>query len=390
MFEQCAQLRRLGHEVSIGFNKPGDLLPRYREERVRVIPMSPYAPRRGHVILDVLGLLGNLARALPLRLDLVAANSYHSTFFAALLARMKRIPLVCHLRLNPPTSVSWPTRIGLREVSLFVAESTSVRNLWVERGIDPSAITIVHDGVDVERFRPLPHSLQIRKELGLEETDFVIFSGGRIDPVKDLESLLHCFSIVKRSEPRARLVIAGTPSSFADVAEGQAYVAKLKALAMSLGIDSKLQWLGHRSDMPELYSASDVVALFGQVPEPFGRVTCEALSCGRPMVTLRQGGSVEILTGEFSRLLFEPGDPSDAARVILGLVDWKSRDPEFARRARAHIQACFDLASMGARMERALADAAKFGALRKGPPYDCFKPRAAHAVSAAQSLTIGT
>lgn len=373
MLEQCVQLKKLGHDVTVAYNAPGDLLPLYEEANVGTIRMNAYSPRRRQLPADIMGLVANLTRSIALPLDLVAANSYHSTFFAAALARLKRIPLVCHLRLNPPLSLSLPPRLGLREVSRFIAESASVRDLWMARGARGDTIDIVHDGIDVNRFHPGLDAPTTRRALGLGESDYVLLSGGRIDPVKDLEGLLTTFAIVRKQAANARLLVAGTPSSFATEQEGENYLRDLKQLAMSLGVGADVRWLGHRSDMPELYAAADVITLFGAIPEPFGRVTCEALACGRPMVTPRQGGSSEIMQGEFSKLLFRPGDYEEAARIILSLRGWQHRDPDFSARARAHIRREFDLSAMGARMEQALAKAIVAGPRPNGPSYDSFR-----------------
>lgn len=367
MFEQCVQLSALGHNVTIGYHDAGDLLPQYVAAGVRPIHMAHYAPLRRTLPKDTLGLTGNLLRTLPRRFDVVAANSYQSTFFGAVLARAKRIPLVCHLRLNPPGGATAPTRLGMRDVTRFIAESESVRDLWVQRGLDPSAFDVVHDGIDTMRFRPIARAGTQRSALGLSEDDFVLFTGGRIDPVKDLEGLLDAFALVRAREPRARLLIAGTPVNHGSSTAGENYLASLKTRAAALGIADDVRWLGHRSDMPELYSAADAVVLFGKIPEPFGRVTCEALACGRPMVTPRQGGSMEILTGEFARLMFKPGATESAAGVLLSLVDWQQKDPGFAQRARDHIRERFDLASMGERLDRTFRAIVARGVDRRGP-----------------------
>ena len=374
MFAQCVQLRNLGHDVTVGYRRPGDLLASYHGQQVSTIRLHSYAPTRRRALREGGGFVIDLVRCLPLPMDLIVANSYHATLFGAAIARTKRIPLVCHLRLNPPVAATAPIRLGLRNVSCFIAASESVRRLWIARGVDPRIIEVVHEGIDTDRFRPSDSSVAVRTSLGLSAEDFVILSAGRIDPVKDLEGLLDSFAIVANAHDRARLVIAGTPSSFSSPVQAEIYLASLKARAQHLGVAQSVLWTGHWTDMPGLYSAADVVALFGAIPEPFGLVSCEALACGRPMVTPDQGGSSEILTGEFSRFLFRPGDHEEAARLMLNLVGWQYRDPGFVARARAHVRANFDLSRMGARMEGAFMRARSAGPVRAGPDMAAFKP----------------
>lgn len=357
MYEECVQLRHQGHEVHLGYHRPGDLSPLYEQAGVRLIRMAHYAPLRRRLLRDTAGIMGNLRRTVSIPLDAVVANAYQSTFFGALLAKAKGIPLLCHLRLNPPERPTAPTRLGLRSVDRFIAESTAVRDAWMETGVAPARIDVVHDGIDVQRFRPLARE-RLRDALGLTTEDFVILVAGRIDPVKNLEGVLRTFARVRLQLPRARLLVAGTPVSHDSPDAGWRYLQSLQALARNLGLADDVLWLGHRSDMPELYNAADVVTLFGLIPEPFGRVTCEALACGRPMVTACQGGSTDILTGEFARLMFVPGDEPQAARIICSLAGWQHHDPGFASRAREHVLRNFDLQGMGQRMAGALARAA--------------------------------
>jgi glycosyltransferase involved in cell wall biosynthesis len=235
------------------------------------------------------------------------------------------------------------------------------------------AIDVVYEGIDLERFRPVDDRGRIRELLGLAPDAFVLIAPGRLDPAKDLEGVLRTFALVMRQAPQALLLVAGAASSHTTIAAGERYRTSLLELSRALGVSGSVEWLGHRRDMPELYSASDAVLLFGSIPEPFGLVTCEALACGRPMITPRQGGSVEILTDEFSRFMFSPGAYDEASRIILSMRHLSTRDPGFAGRARAHLAGRFDLRRMGERMEEVLTSAVAAGHTRRGPGLSTFK-----------------
>jgi glycosyltransferase involved in cell wall biosynthesis len=358
--------------VTVGYHRAGELLPRYKEAGVRTISLDHYVPIRKTVISDSVGIARNLAKTLPLELDVVGANAYHSTFFGALLARVKRVPLVCHLRLNPPWRATSPTRVGLRYVSRFITVSASAKTLWTARGVDPNAIDVVHEGVDLNRFRPLD-SRAIRDSLGIPGDAFVMLAPGRLDPVKNLEAVLRTFAQVLQSCPQSFLIVAGAPYGHESVEAGERYRSSLVELARNLGVEDRVKWVGQRSDMPHLYAASDIALLFSSIPEPFPLVTCEALACGRPIVTPRHGGPVDILTGEFSRFMFDPGKYAEAARIIASARTVAQLDTSFGQRARAHITQWFDIAQMGERMESALREAVRLGSRSRGPSLDSFK-----------------
>ena len=56
-----------------------------------------------------------------------------------------------------------------------------------------------------------------------------------------------------------------------------------------------MSWLGHRSDMRELYAVADLVLALSTTPEAFGRIAVEALAIGKPVLGYDHGGIGEIL-----------------------------------------------------------------------------------------------
>jgi glycosyltransferase involved in cell wall biosynthesis len=209
----------------------------------------------------------------------------------------------------------------------------------VERGFNPDAIDVVHNGIDVSRFfvndRPT-----LRSQLGLKSDDFMVTYAGRFHPVKGVNTLLAAVASLRRKQVRCELLLAG--SSEIMPANGN-YIAELREQADSLGIAESVRWLGHRSDIPDLFAASDVVVLPSLWSEPFGRTVIESMACGTPAVASRTGGIIEILTGEFERFTFEPGNSEELANVLMSLRGWRVRDVGLAQRCRQHAVEKFGL-----------------------------------------------
>jgi glycosyltransferase involved in cell wall biosynthesis len=86
--------------------------------------------------------------------------------------------------------------------------------------------------------------------------------------------------------------------------------------------------------------AADVVVVPSKV-EAFPRAVIEAMSTGRPVVAARTGGIPEMLDGEFSRFLFDPGDSASLADRLRSIVDWREREPTLAEACTAHVLAHF-------------------------------------------------
>lgn len=133
----------------------------------------------------------------------------------------------------------------------------------------------------------------------------------------------------------------------------------LRTLPGSLGIDAAVHWLGGGDDVPRIFSAADVSALFSRV-ETLARTTYESMACDTAAIAPRVGGTGEILSGEFARLMFESGDERSALELLRGLRGWRTSDPGLGARAWAHAARHFRRRAMAdgvlSSVERARAD----------------------------------
>ncbi|MET9176720.1 GT4 family glycosyltransferase PelF [Kitasatospora aureofaciens] len=182
---------------------------------------------------------------------------------------------------------------------------------WEERGGTPSAhIRTVYNGVDPAAFPPA----------GPEPETPTLSWAGRVDPIKDLETLIRAFAIVHREIPEARLrLFGGTPKG------GEAYRDGCIALAAELGVADSVAFEGRVADITDAYAAGNVVML-SSISEGFPFTLIEAMSCGRATVSTDVGGVREAVgdTG----LVVPPREPEPMAAAAIELL----RDP--ARRAR--------------------------------------------------------
>ncbi|HET7457770.1 MAG TPA: glycosyltransferase [Gemmatimonadaceae bacterium] len=368
LVDECVGLAARGHDVTLGYVLPGNLLARYEAAGVMTLRLSEIEMRPRARLRTAASAARSAMRAAATRPDVVCVNQYHDTLFGGAVAALARAPLVCHLRIVPPGGMCTQWRLGLPNVTRFIAASRTIADSWVAlRGCDPSTIDVAHDGLDMDVYRPRPEDrAAVRAEIGVPDDAFLVLSAGRLDESKNLEGLLDAFALLRRDTPNAFLAIAGRPVSHASPEAGQAYADGLRAHAVSLGVADRVRWLGPRGDVPRLLSAADASALFSHF-EALGRATFESLACGTPVVAPRNGGSVEILTGEFARWLFEPGHTQDAAALLASLVGWQDRDPALATRARRHAVEHFSISAKVDAVERSLARAVAIGPGRNGP-----------------------
>jgi len=174
---------------------------------------------------------------------------------------------------------------------------------WEEHlGAEPARIRTVYNGVDPADFPALSG------EPDLPTISWV----GRIDPIKDLETLVRAFSLVVQEMPTARLRLFGSPPK-----GREHYLERCQALTADLGIAGSVTFEGRVENIRDAYDAGQIVAL-SSVSEGFPYSLIEAMICGRPCVATDVGGVTEAVgdTG----LVVPPRSPKRMARACLTLL----------------------------------------------------------------------
>lgn len=142
----------------------------------------------------------------------------------------------------------------------------------------------------------------LRERYGVNPGGVVILQASRMERWKGHSILLQALSEI-RLDSSWRLWIAGG----AQRAVERRYEASLRRQVRRLGIESQVHFLGERSDVGALMSASDIFCQPNEKPEPFGLVFVEALNQGLPVVALAKGGVREIVTPECGLLTSRTG-----------------------------------------------------------------------------------
>jgi glycosyltransferase involved in cell wall biosynthesis len=206
---------------------------------------------------------------------------------------------------------------GYQEASA-ITPGNAYNRRWEERlGAEPSRIRTVYNGVDPACFPAVDG----------EPAAPTISWLGRIDPVKDLETLLRAFALVRRDLPAARLRMFGSPPP-----GGEAYLERCQALARDLGVSDAAAFEGRAGDVRDAYRAGSIVALCS-VSEGFPYSLIEAMTCGRACVATDVGGVCEAVgdTG----LIVPPRSPKLLARACLSLLTDGPRRRRLGAAARA-------------------------------------------------------
>ncbi|WP_409469838.1 DUF3492 domain-containing protein [Streptomyces sp. HC307] len=213
---------------------------------------------------------------------------------------------------------------------------------WQERcGADRTKLRTVYPGMDAGPFAEVGESPE------LAEPDTLVWVG-RVEPTKDLVSLLHAFAEVRElrkgepGAPRTRLRIVGAPSG----AEGAAYLTHCRVLAAQLFPDEaegphavgdnpvSFEEIGG-PDAPTLADAyaSGAVIVLSSVVEGFPIGLVEAMLCGRATVSTDVGAVVEVIGG--TGLVVPPRNPRALAEACVALLRDAERRERLGAAARA-------------------------------------------------------
>lgn len=197
---------------------------------------------------------------------------------------------------------------------------------WEEKlGAAPEKVQCIYNGIDPSIFPPAE----------TEPAEPVVSWVGRVDPLKDLETLIRAFDLVRRRRPEAKLrLFGGTPAG------NEGYEQHCRQVAAGLNLDGHVTFEGRVADITDAYRAGQVVALTS-VSEGFPYTVIEAMAMGRPPVATRVGGVPEAV-GD-AGLIVRPRDAMGVASALTKLLDDGELRQRLGRAARERVMNLFTL-----------------------------------------------
>jgi glycosyltransferase involved in cell wall biosynthesis len=344
IFQVGRELARRGRQVDLLFVKPGSFLPQYEDfcrsvAQVSTIDYWYPTGRRGRP-LAMAKMVPAIVAATRRRPDVVYAHRIQSCGWAIPTGLLVRSPVVCHEHGH--SDHLSPNRIDFvnRHVDAYIMPSQYVADLWLDSGLDPAKVSVVHNGIDPAEY-PIgglvERSVQ-RKALGIPEDAFVAVYFGRLDREKGVDVLLRAWRRLGLDSAQARLLVVGSATALHLAA---AYRRELDELA-----GDGVQFLPNTDDVSGPLHAADVAVVPSVWGEAFGRTVVEALSTGRPVLASRVGGMPEILSGPLDRFLFECGNDLELAHRLRAIMDWRRDEPALAEMGPNRVRQAFTLDRM--------------------------------------------
>ena len=317
MTELIQRIDRDRFEVHVAcFHKEGAWLPRVESSA----PVTGF-PIRGFARPATLAQAAAFARwCRAHRIAVVQSCDLYANTFALPAAALAGVPVRAGSRreLNPDKTSGQIAlqRQAYRCAHAVVANSNSAARQLTDEGVPADRITIIPNGVDVDRFAP-------RKG---ERPISTIVTVANLRREKAHEVLITAAARLLVRHPHLRFLIAGDGPR----------LNELRDLARSLEIANSVSFLGHREDVPALLAEADVFVLPSR-SEAFPNGVIEAMAAGLPVVASAAGGLLDLIDDGRTGVLVRPDDPAALAHALEALIHSPGRAADLGANARDEV-----------------------------------------------------
>jgi glycosyltransferase involved in cell wall biosynthesis len=314
-----AGLSRRGHDVLVSC-RTGDVRDRYERLGLRTTAIRP---RGEGDIFSALQFSRWLNRERP---DAVLLTSWVPSVLGAWAARAANIPRVVVrqgiVREFPRSPIR--ARAYRRWIDMMIVNSPEIREAWLAggNGYPADRVRVILNGVASRRAEREELRRRLREELGVQPETILIGGAGHLFTRKGFDILLRGFSVA--DVPDSRLAILG---------EGD-HADALRSLGRELGIADRIDWLGGRSNGPDIIGGYDVFVLSSR-NEGMANVMLEAMAAGAPVIAADVSGVRTALAATTDRpaggWLYAPDDVDALSTAIRNVVGSLRSDDRLVR-----------------------------------------------------------
>jgi glycosyltransferase involved in cell wall biosynthesis len=223
----------------------------------------------------------------------------------------------------------WPRLFRLADQ--VIVPSSDGRDFMCSLGIPRDRVSLTGDCVDNDWWMTQSQQVDraaVRASWGVSPNDTVIVFSAKLQQWKRPLDLLRAFA--KAGLPSTHLLYAGSGP----------LLAQLQSEAASLGVASRVRFLGfvNQSQLPAVYTASDLLILPSEF-EPFGLVVNEAMCCGCAAAASDRCGAARDLVAPVSPdLVFRCGDIDALAELMRKNTADSARLRDLGRAGLAYVQ----------------------------------------------------
>jgi glycosyltransferase involved in cell wall biosynthesis len=248
--------------------------------------------------------------------------------------RLARTPRVCHLGFPPEQGELRRSFLMPPEAVIGCYEGQAADHADEIHAIRADCHVVgICNGIDTSRFAPDGTADSSTLRAG---ADHVVAILGHLSDVKGHPTFVEAAALLVRQFPNTRFLAIGGET----IQPGMR--ARLERRALELGLGDRVQFLGFRTDVPQVLAAADVVVLPSHA-EGFPLAVLEAMACGKPVVATPVGGVAEAVVDEVTGLLVPPGEPGALAGAVARLLGDARMSARLGAAARMRINERFSV-----------------------------------------------
>ncbi|MFV0249702.1 MAG: glycosyltransferase family 4 protein [Bacilli bacterium] len=337
-------LKQLGHEVFIITVNPDNMTYKYENNdqiiRIPGIPIGIYDYRLTGIYpirsihrikkwnLDVIHShtefgIGTFARIISKQLDIPLVHTYHTMYEDYVHYITKG-----YFDKSSKKIVEYLTKFYCETTAQeLIVPSKKTYDFFKEKYHYQKNIHIVPTGIDIDRFYKeninKKDVIEIKKELGIKETDFVILFVGRLAKEKNIELLLEGHTNIIKKYPNAKLLIVGSGPDYYH------YLDKVDSLNLKNNVifTNAIPWV----EIPNYYGLSNLFVTASKT-ETQGLTVIEAMASSLPVVCIEDESFTNIVIDGYNGKIFKT--KRQYIKIIEDLISDKNKLNKLSSEAR--------------------------------------------------------
>jgi glycosyltransferase involved in cell wall biosynthesis len=329
----------------------------YLEEvEQRKIPITEYATRSFYSVHAILQQLRFARQLRAQRIQIMHSYNFYSNVFAIPAAKLAGVPLIIASIRDQGVYMSslqkFAQKLACRMADVVLCNAGSIRDWLIEEGYQPEKIRIIRNGIDLSRYRAVAtdaptRASTLRQELGLPPTAPLVVMLSRLNAQKGVDDFIKAAALISLRMPEVRFLLVGEKllHKQGTFEKDASYHMHLQQLCRDLGVEDKIVFTGHRSDVPELL-AEGTVSVLPSHSEGLSNTLLESMAAGLPIVATCVGGNGELVDHGLNGFLVPPQNPATLADAIMRILADSDLARRFSQASRAKAEQYFSMERM--------------------------------------------
>jgi len=279
------------------------------------------------------------------RYDILCLYGLKANILGRVLGKLcKREVILGALRSMYPSEINrrwvlWLDRLFFGLSTGYVSNSQAAIDFLVAHGFDRRKFWLIHNGIDLNEFRPSPDTGQTnpRQRLGISLNALVVTCVANLRPPKGHFYLIEAISQTQWKQLNLKLLLVGDGPLRED----------LEAFARKYHISEAIAFLGavDRRTVLDVLRITDIFVL-PSLNEGLPTAVLEAMAAGCPVVATAVGGMPELVVHNETGLLIPPRDPVALAKALPLLAENEETRKRMGTASKKRVQQFFSIDRM--------------------------------------------